>query len=308
MVTGKQGAGKSSLVNAINGRQQVAYEGKCLGGVTREVTRYSTVVNGVQFNIWDTPGLQDTTESDDAILDKITTQLRQECTGIHLLVYCLRMNTDRIEISEELAIKRLTDCFGPKIWEMSVIALTFANKVDPPTDLDTDDLAPLYFNQRLEQYKHQIINILGYKCQMYERKASEIVAVIPTGYHQPTRSIPNPYMLPDRGDWFNIFWIACADRMKETACRLDFVKLHVRKTNVAEDLLKKDEKIKMQAEQHQPILKRMQQEHEAKMREQEKNILEEKEKWQKKQLETEQETERKLQQMEREMRNELQIE
>ncbi len=181
-------------------------------GETRTVTRCSIVDNGVQFNIWDTPGFHGFTETDDVILDNITTQLKQECTHIHLMVYCLRMDIDRIGFSEELAIKRLTDCFGPKIWEISVFALTFANKVYTPPDMDTDELAPKYFEQRLEDYKHQIINILVNKCRMY---ASEI-AVIPTGYHRPTRWIPNQYMLPDRDDWFNPFWITCAERIQET--------------------------------------------------------------------------------------------
>ncbi len=205
------------MINAIIGEgYDKPTEGKCLGGTTRDVTHYSIKVNGVQFNIWDSPGLQDITEEDDQIIEKITTKLKQECNDIHLFLYCLRMDTDRIQNGDKLAIKMLTDnCFGPKIWEVSVFALTYANKVSPPPEKDTDDLAPIYFKQRQEEYKQNIIEILK-ECKIDKKKASEI-AVIPTGYHTVTRSTPNPYVLPDRDDWFNPFWIACADRMKTTA-------------------------------------------------------------------------------------------
>ena len=140
----------------------------------------------------------------------------QECTHIHLMVYCLRMDGDRIESNDELAIMRLTDYFGPEIWETSVIALTFANKVDPPPDIDEDSaMREEFFKQRPIDYREKIIKIL-IKCRLNEQKASEI-AVIPTGYHRPTRNRPNPYKVLDIEDWYNPFWMACAKKMKETA-------------------------------------------------------------------------------------------
>ncbi len=217
LITGKTGAGKSSLVNAVIGNVS-AIEGRDLKGVTRLVKKHSIQINSVDFNIWDSPGFQDITESDAAIANRITTQLKRECTDIHLLLYCLRIDTDRLQRNDELAIMQLTDIFGPEIWKTSVIALTFANKVTPPPNMDTDELAPIYFNQRLGEYKSELIKILE-KCHMNAEDAAKI-AVIPIGYHQPTRSISNPYILPDRKDWFNPFWITCADRMKETALAL----------------------------------------------------------------------------------------
>ncbi len=223
MVTGKTGAGKSTLINGLIGLGQVAPVGKDLGGVTREVTSYSKEINGVQFNIWDAPGLQDTTESDDVTLDGITAKLKQDLEGtdIHLFLFCHRMDTDRLKRSDELVFKSLTDHFGRKIWEISVIALTFANKDDPPDFDEIEDEesrreeVQKYFKQRPIEYKNKIVDILK-KRGMDEQKASQI-AVIPTGYHKKTDKIPNPYKVLDIEDWFNQFWITCAERMKETA-------------------------------------------------------------------------------------------
>ncbi len=223
MVTGKTGAGKSTLINGLIGLGQVARVGKELEGVTRDVTSYPREINGVQFNIWDAPGLQDTTESDDVTLDDITAKLEQDLEGtdIHLLLYCHRMDTDRLHSSDELVFKSLIKRFGPKIWETSVIALTFANKVDPPEFDEIKDEESKreevqeYFKQRPIEYKNKIVDILK-KNGMDEQKASEI-AVIPTGYYKKTDKIPNPYKVLDIEDWFNPFWIACAERMKETA-------------------------------------------------------------------------------------------
>ncbi len=204
------------MINAIIGKE-IVIEGKDLKGETQYVTSYSTEIHDdVQYNIWDSSGLQDRGITDKVILDKITTKLVQQCTHIHLLVHCLRMDTDRIEKNDELAIMRLTDIFGPKIWDMSVIALTYANKVEPPPDSDEDSaMRETFFKQRPIDYREKIIKIL-IKCQLNEQKASEI-AVIPTGYHKPTRNRPNPSKVLDIEDWLNPFWIKCAERMKETA-------------------------------------------------------------------------------------------
>ncbi len=287
-VTGNKGAGKSSLINAIIGECEMIETG---------FVSYSIInINGVKFKIWESSGLQDLTKTDDEIINKITTQIKQECTHIHLLLYCLRM--DKKESDDELKIKRVTDCFGPEIWETSIIALTFANMVLPPKEMDIAELSPIYFEQKLAEYKCEIIQILR-KYQMNERKATEI-AVIPTGYYKPTRMIPNHFKLPDREDWFNKFWITCVDRMKNTALglvplllsRKDFVKLDINsKTKVA--LRKESDFLVKELEEKNKKIER---------------LSEQVKRLQNKLLEADQETQHKLRQKESEMKNKFKIE
>ena len=214
-MTGKTGTGKSSLINAIVGQKNTAKEGKDLGGVTRAVTLFTAEINDVTFNIWDSPGLQDTTEDDGAITGRIKSTLKENCQHLHLLLYCIRMDRDRFEKNEEEAIKHFTDIFKPKIWETSVFALTFANHVLPPSERDTDEDAPKWFKERIGKFQKKIVNALV-SAGMDREKALK-VPVIPTGYHTSNKYMPNPRELLDRNDWFNPFWYTCANSMQENA-------------------------------------------------------------------------------------------
>ncbi len=214
-MTGLTATGKSSLVNAIV-RKDVAREGKDLGGVTRTVNQYSTEMNGVTYNIWDSPGLlQDIYEDDVVITDRIKSTLKKHCPQqLHLLLYCLRMDRDRFEKSEESAITHLTDIFSPEIWETSVFALTFANRVIlPPPDRDTGEEAPKWFKERIGQFQERIIDALVSAGMDHARALK--VPVIPTSYHTAKKFISNPGELLDRKDWFNPFLHTSLKRILE---------------------------------------------------------------------------------------------
>ena len=214
MLTGKTGVGKSSIINAIIGNN-LAPEGKDLYGVTREVKSYKTTVNDVNFEIWDSPGLQDITEKDEVITERIKKTLKQNCPHLHLLLYCIRMDRDRVEVSELEAIKQLSHVFTPKIWDTAVFALTFANRVLPPSEMETDKEVTKWFKKRIEEFQEVIVRALV-ESGVPKDKAKQ-VPVIPTGYHKRTRLMPKPRELYDRPDWFNPFWQSCAEHMEENA-------------------------------------------------------------------------------------------
>ena len=79
------------------------------------MTSYETTVNDIKFKIWDSPGLQDITEEDEAITLKIAQTLKEHCHHLHLLLYCIRMDRDRVELSELKAIKELSQVFTAKV-------------------------------------------------------------------------------------------------------------------------------------------------------------------------------------------------
>ena len=61
-----------------------------------------------------------------------------ECPNIHLIIYCKKMG-EPIRPAEKAALRTLHKTFGSSIWHNTIIALTFANFVDPP-DPDIDEV------------------------------------------------------------------------------------------------------------------------------------------------------------------------
>ena len=123
------------------------------------------------------------------------------------------MDRDRVEISNLQAIKQLSQLFSPKIWDSAIFALTFANRVLPPPEMETDEEVAQWFKERTKEFQEIIVKTLVESC-VPEDKAKQ-VPVIPTGYHKPTKRMPNPLKLYDRPDWFNPFWHSCAKQMEE---------------------------------------------------------------------------------------------
>ena len=59
-----------------------------------------------------------------------------------------------------------------------------------------------------------------HECLIEAEVCKEIVdevPIIPAGYWKVARKLLNPWNLPDRPDWFNVFWISCALRMEGRA-------------------------------------------------------------------------------------------
>ena len=212
LITGKTGSGKSSLINGLVGKI-VTIEGEELTACTEHVNGYCFCVRDVQFLVVDSPGLQDLEQDDTETLDIIKRELVKVSSSFDLVIYCIDMTNKRVDGSERQAIIHLTECFGECIWENAVFTLTFANKVEqPPSYKGT--LAD-FFTERRENFE-KILHKILIKANVLEEVAEQ-VPVIPAGYWKPVETIPNPWKLPDRDDWFNNFWLVCALRMEDSA-------------------------------------------------------------------------------------------
>ena len=125
------------------------------------------------------------------------------------------MDRDRVEVSELEAIKQLSQVFTPKIWDTAVFALTFANRVLPPLEMETDEEVTEWFKERIKEFQEVIVRALV-ENGVPQDKAKQ-VPIIPTGYHKRTRLMPKPRELYDRPDWFNPFWQSCINHAEESA-------------------------------------------------------------------------------------------
>ena len=212
LITGKMGSGKSSLINGLVGKM-VTIEGEELTAAVKHVSGHSFCVGDVQFLVVDLPGLQNLEQEDTETLDIIKRELTKVSNSFDLVIYCIDMTNKRADASERQAIVHLTECFSERIWENAVFTLTFANDVSRPPGYE--GTLEEFFIKRIQDFKKILDDIL-IKADV-SKKLVEDVPVIPAGYWKPVKSIPNPWQLPDRTDWFNAFWIVCAIRMEGSA-------------------------------------------------------------------------------------------
>ena len=218
LITGKTGSGKSSLINGLVGRT-VTKEGEELTSSTKHVSGYAFCQGDVKFLVVDSPGLQDLETEDKEEFDFIKQQLVCISLSFDLVIYCIDMTSKRVDNSDKLAICHLTECFGESIWENAVFTLTFANDVQKQQSFQ--GTAKEWFTEKLQKFKTVLDTILTNKANV-SRKVAEEIPVVPAGYWKPGEGISNPWKLPDRPDWFNVFWVTCALRMEKSAFRAMF--------------------------------------------------------------------------------------
>ena len=136
LIVGCYHVGKSALINALFFREDEGYKLRAregsLSSCTKDVTKYTYLMEDVTLNIYDSPGLQD--ESGDFQYIKM---IKEKCPNIHLIIYCKKMK-EPMRPEEKAALKNLNRAFGSCIWDITIFALTFGNCVHPP-DPDTDE-------------------------------------------------------------------------------------------------------------------------------------------------------------------------
>ena len=213
LLTGKTGSGKSAIVNGLVGTM-VSEEGEMLTSLTPDVTMYGFCKGGIQFHVVDTPGLQDRAKTDKKTLSRIKEEISRTCnSAIDLVIYCIDMTHKRVDSSDESAICHLTKCFGESIWKNAVFVLTFANNSSPPLSYEGKEAD--WFEERIGVFERALHDVLT--AAKVSEKNSKTVPVVPAGYWKSTARLPDPWKLPDRHDWFNCFWLACAFRMEQGA-------------------------------------------------------------------------------------------
>ena len=227
LVTGKTGQGKSTLVNGLLG-VQVAKEGAGARRCTTEVEVFKETVGGdILVTVFDSPGLQDNTQNEAEYIQK----MRDKCQQLSLVLYCTKMTNTRLGNDDKNAMMRLTEAFGEEFWNYAVFVLTFANKEDLSRRDDRDEdtgpephfnddqgwesLKKRRFEGRVQLWKNELHNFLINEVKVNPSIANGI-PVIPTGDHRATRDNRYPFRLPDRENWFQMFWYTCSQRVKES--------------------------------------------------------------------------------------------
>lgn len=241
MVTGRTGAGKTSLVNGLVG-EKVGIEGETLNRETASVVTIQKNLEGVYVTIYDTPGLQDGTSHEEEYLR----DMKMKCKGADLNIYCIQMSKLRFEKSDIRAIQLLTSTFSSSFWNRTVFVLTFANQV--VSMLSPSDDPSKWIASKVDEWKTWIVRELQ-KYGVPERVTKNLV-IIPAGYHSATVAAPNPWKLPGIDNWFHNFWYACASQMNRRHLPA-LVKINMRRFKREEDITEDD--LQDQPIENQPI-------------------------------------------------------
>ena len=122
MLIGRTGVGKSSTINSLMG-EKVAEVGDS-EPTTFEVSPYRLQKSGVDFTIWDTPGLCDAL--DNANDQQYMEQIRARVDEVDCLWFVSRLDETRLSSDEQYAILLITNTLGADIWDRSLIVFTHA--------------------------------------------------------------------------------------------------------------------------------------------------------------------------------------
>ncbi len=223
LVIGRTGAGKSTLINNLLGKEVVSV-GHTLKTETPMVNPHEYLVEGVPIVVYDTPGLGDIKgkEDEEKHLDIMKALLARR--KIHLVVYCFQMNKTIVKSSHIGPL-----CKYHQIgvdWEKSVIALTFADALyvsKSEQELPHFRMSS-YFEDKLAfwkaKLKQELIEVVGVN--------SDVIAQLKIC---PTTPVPKD-QLPNGNPWYVPFWLHIVEILSPAAT-LRFLDIH--KKNICDE-------------------------------------------------------------------------
>ncbi|WOL11608.1 hypothetical protein Cni_G20372 [Canna indica] len=141
LLMGKGGVGKSSTVNSILGERVASVSAFQSEGLRPMM--YSRIRADFTLNIIDTPGLVEGGYVNEQALEIIKRFLLNKT--IDVLLYVDRLDSYRVDSLDKQVIKAITDTFGKRIWQRSLVVLTHA-QLSPPDGLNYDE----FFARRSE--------------------------------------------------------------------------------------------------------------------------------------------------------------
>ena len=197
LVIGETGTGKSTLVNNLLG-MEAAEVSHSLSSKTAQVHKHSMNIDGVPIEIFDTPGLGDSSCNRDNQYLKVMKRIL-ECEEIHLVIYCMKLSETKMRESIIRTFQEYNK-IGVK-WEHTVIALTFADFLPvPPNEKKNRGLdMGHYFNGKVAEVGASVRRALIEKVEIPQEQARNIICC-------PTTGDPEE-LLQNGKEWYMPLWL-----------------------------------------------------------------------------------------------------
>ncbi|XP_042450094.1 translocase of chloroplast 34, chloroplastic-like isoform X1 [Zingiber officinale] len=190
LLMGKGGVGKSSTLNSILGERVAtvsAFQSEGLRPMMCSRTRA-----GFTLNIIDTPGLVEGGYVNEQAIEIIKRFLLNKT--IDVLLYVDRLDAYRVDNLDKQVIKAITDTFGKRIWQRSMVVLTHA-QLSPPDGLSYDE----FFTRRSETLLKCIR--MGARIKMQEFEDSPIPVALVENSGRCNTNSDGEKILPSGTAW-----------------------------------------------------------------------------------------------------------
>lgn len=126
VLVGKTGGGKSSSGNTILGRDAFRAAVSHFS-VTRECCKQSDHVFSRKVSVVDTPGLFDTSLTDDTVKREISKCINMSAPGPHAILLVIKVGPFTAE--EQDAVRKVEEIFGKDAWRYTIILFTHGDEV-----------------------------------------------------------------------------------------------------------------------------------------------------------------------------------
>ena len=169
MVIGKHGSGKSSFVDSVFDGADIPVVDTVTSGVSK---------NGVKIKMWE--------------FSQLTHEIVELLGSMDLVIYTLKMDDTRLRPDDIDMVQRLSKLGVPDLWEKSLVALTFANRVSSLDDKSREQRSEGSFKKKYKQWKDGICKVLseiGLDDEVVRR-----ISFIPAGHSTQPRLFGEPWM------------------------------------------------------------------------------------------------------------------